>query len=84
MEVRLHPDAMAYLDGIEDEKRCREALERLGQDPYTPRSGCDIARLRGSERTMYRLRVGDHRFEYFIEDNCVWVVEAFRRGRGYR
>jgi len=30
------------------------------------------------------LRVGDHRFEYFIEDGRIWIDEAFRRGRGYR
>jgi len=33
---------------------------------------------------MYRLRIGDYRFEYFVEEKTIYVVEAFRRERGYR
>ena len=40
--------------------------------------------MRGKEHDMFRLRVGDHRFEYFIEDDRIWIDEGFRRGRGYR
>lgn len=85
MEVRLHPETADYLDGLDvDGERCRAALERLGDDPYRKRPRCDIRTLQGRDRTMYRLRVGDHRFEYFVEDDTVWVVDAFHRGRGYR
>ncbi len=30
---------------------------------------------------MYRSRVEDFRFEYFVDGKTVYVVEAFRRGR---
>ena len=86
MEVRLHPDVRSYLDELQgsDTERCEDSLKMLGEDPYRSRPKCDIKKLKGKDKEMYRLRVGDHRFEYFVEEDKVWVVEAFRRGRGYR
>jgi mRNA-degrading endonuclease RelE of RelBE toxin-antitoxin system len=44
-------------------------IVRLGEDPYTPRSGVDIAMIKGSDPTTYRLRIGDQlRIEYTIDD----------------
>ena len=84
--VLIHPDVVRFLDGLneKDKHRCVEAIRRLKDDPFTSRSGADIKKLKGEKRTMYRLRIGDYRFEYFVEGNTVYVVEAFRRGRGYR
>lgn len=86
MEVRLHPDVRSYLDDLQDSdtERCEDSLKNLSEDPYRNRPKCDIKKLKGKEKKMYRLRVGNHRFEYFTEDDKVWIVEAFRRGRGYR
>ena len=86
VEVRLHPDVRSYLDDLEDSdtERCEDSLKRLADEPYRSRPKCDIKKLKGKDKEMYRLKVGDHRFEYFVEDNKVWIVEAFRRGRGYR
>ena len=53
-------------------------------DPYTSRSGVDIKKLRGKKHDIYRLRVGDHRFEYFIEEGIVWIERAFKRGKEYQ
>lgn len=86
MEVRLHPDVRKYLDKLEesDTERCENSLKKLADEPYQSRPKCDIKKLKGKDKEIYRLRIGDHRFEYFIEDNKTWIVEAFRRGRGYR
>ena len=85
MEVVIHPRVQKYLENHEDEKeRLIDHLKKLGDDPYTPRSGADIKKLKGKEHEMYRLRVGEHRFEYFIDEGKVWIDEAFKRGRGYR
>lgn len=84
MEVRVHPDVKEYLDESGEKDRLKEALSRLAEDPYNPRSGADIKKLRGKKHDLYRLRVGNHRFEYFVEEDVVWVQSAFRRGRGYR
>ncbi len=54
----------------------------LKADPFKPRSGVDIKKLKGRDKTLYRLRVGDYRFEYFVEGNTIYVV--FKRERDYR
>jgi len=86
LEVRLHPDVRSYLDELEDsdQDRCEESLKKLSDEPFRSRPKCDIKKLKGRDKTMYRLRVGNHRFEYFVEENKVWIAEAFKRGRGYR
>jgi mRNA-degrading endonuclease RelE of RelBE toxin-antitoxin system len=56
----------------------------LVNDPYNSRSGVDIKRLQGRKHDMYRLRVGPHRFEYFVEEGKIWIDEGFTRGKGYR
>ncbi len=84
-EVRLHPNVAKFLDSLSnnERKRCVESLDSLGSDPFRARSGADIKKLKGKLHDLYRLRVGEFRFEYFIEPNTIWVVKAFRRGKGY-
>ena len=86
MEVRLHPDVRSYLDELEDsdQDRCEESLKKLSDEPFRSRPKCDIKKLKGRDKTMYRLRVGNHRFEYFVEEDKVWIAEAFKRERRYR
>ena len=83
MEVRVHPQVKRYLDDSGEKERLKEGLRKLGEDPFTSRSGADIKRLKGKSHDLYRLRVGDHRFERFVEGGVVWVQRAFRRGKGY-
>lgn len=86
-EVLLHRDVRKYLTALDrdEERRCYDALKRcLKDDPRTRRSGCDVKVLHGRGRRAYRLRVGDHRVVYVVAGDEVRVVEAFRRGRGYR
>lgn len=65
-------------------KRLKEHLAKLIEDPYKPRSGVDIKKLKGKYHYLYRLRVGDHRFEYFVEEDIIWIEKAFKREKGYR
>lgn len=83
--VFLHPDVIKYLDSLQskERERCYNSLRSLEDDPYTPRSNCDIRKIIGRGKAVYRLRVSDHRFLYVIKDNEVFVKEGFRRGRGY-
>gem|GEM_PF-259885 len=80
--VLLHPDVVKFLDRLseEDRKRCVNALRMLKTDPFKPRPGVDIKKLKRKDKALYRLRVGDYRFEYFVEGNTVYVVEAFKIG----
>ncbi|MDG6224445.1 MAG: type II toxin-antitoxin system RelE/ParE family toxin [Candidatus Thermoplasmatota archaeon] len=84
MKIAVHPRVVKYINGSGDKERIVEHLKALEDDPFTNRSGADIKKLSGKERDMFRLRIGDHRFEYFVDDDTVWIDEAFRRGRGYR
>jgi len=84
MEVMLHPRVRSYLKECGDRDRIITHLKELAVDPVNARPGVDVRKLRGRKHTLYRLRVGDHRFEYFIDEDRIWVDNAFRRGRGYR
>ncbi|MDQ1282468.1 MAG: mRNA interferase RelE/StbE [Euryarchaeota archaeon] len=83
MQVQVHPRVKKYLDECGEKDRLKEGLGRLGEDPFTSKSGLDIKKLKGKTHDVYRLRIGEHRFEYFVEDGSVWVQNAFRRERGY-
>jgi mRNA interferase RelE/StbE len=63
--------------------RIRRALEGLSSDPFTPRSGMDIKPLVDTSPKKYRLRIGEYRIVYTIEDTNVRVIELFIRGREY-
>ncbi len=84
MQIMIHPRVHKYLDESGEKERLIKHLQELADDPYNHRTGIDIKKLKGKKHEMYRLRVGDHRFEYFVEDNKVWIDNSFRRGRGYR
>ncbi len=78
-EVRLHPNVAGFLDSLPDKerKRCVESLSSLESDPFRARSGTDIKKLKGKLHDLYRLRVGDLRFEYFIESNYCMGRKGF-------
>lgn len=84
MKVVIHPRVQKYIESSGEEDRLIQHLKKLSEDPFRSRSGVDIKKLKGKQHDMYRLRVGEHRFEYFVEEGRVWMDEAFRRGRGYR
>ena len=74
-------DGAAILDAIE---------EHLGREPERP-SRSRIKRLRGEQDATYRLRVGDFRVFYDVDENVVTVVavlhkdetrEFYRKERG--
>ena len=71
---------------LENDIRTRiiSALGALEDDPFQPRSGSDIRRLSHTNPTKYRLRVGNYRIIYCVENRTVKVIEVFKRGKGYR
>jgi len=83
--VLLHPDVIKYLDSLQskENERCYNSLRCLEEDPFTSRPNCDIKKIKGKRKAIYRLRVGNHRFRYIIQGKEVLVREGFPRGRGY-
>lgn len=65
-------------------KELKKHLKKLVEDPYHSKSKVDIKKLKGKKHDMYRLKLGDFRFEYFIDEGKVWIDNAFKRERGYR
>jgi mRNA interferase RelE/StbE len=82
--VMLSPDARKYLDSL-DKKRAgniRKHLKELEKNPFKPRTACDIDIVAGSGRPpMYRLRMGEFRAIYFVEEGAVFVVDLFPKKR---
>ena len=82
--VMLSPDAQKYLDSL-DKKRTeniKKHLEELEKDPFKPRAACDIDIVAGSGRPpMYRLRMGEFRAMYFVEDQAIFVTDLFPKKR---
>ena len=60
-EVKLHPRVIKFLNSLQssERERCKEALNKLKENPFDARSGADIKKLRGKLHTLYRLRVSD-------------------------
>lgn len=86
-EVLLHPSVVDTLEDLPaaSRERIEDALARLGEDPFTARSGADVRKLTGTQgrEDLWRLRVGDWRAVYAVEGDEVLVTDLFRRGEGY-
>jgi mRNA interferase RelE/StbE len=87
--VMLSPDAEKYLDCLDDKraKNIKMHLKMLERDPFKPRAACDIDIVAGSGRPpMYRLRMGEFRAMYFVEEQKVFVTDLFpkKRDSAYR
>lgn len=82
--VMLSPDAREYLDSLNDKRagNIKKHLEELEKDPFKPRATCDIDIVAGSGRPpMFRLRMGEFRAMYFVEDQVVFVTGLFQKKR---
>ena len=66
------------------QKRVKNALLALEENPLEPRPGADIKELKNTKPQKHRIRIGDYRIVYLIEKNTVKAIEIFLRGRGYR
>lgn len=61
------------------QQRIRHAFEDFASDPFTPRSGMDIKPLTATSPKKYRLRIGEYRMVYTVEESSVRVIELFSR-----
>jgi mRNA interferase RelE/StbE len=87
-EIRLHPSAAKFLDGLDRgvKNRIKATLRQLENDPLRSRPGADIKILKGTKgrQNFFRLRIGNYRAIYAVDEKIVWVTEIFHRGKGYR
>jgi mRNA-degrading endonuclease RelE of RelBE toxin-antitoxin system len=78
------PKAEKYLVDLDDKNygRIEKTVEEIKKNPYRKRPKVDIIKLTGYRSPpMYRLRVGRHRLEYFVDEDekVIQVVDAFLR-----
>ena len=87
-QVRVHPEAIKFLRKLDQRtrKKIEENLRLLEEDPYRGRPKADIKRLKGikGRQDLFRLRIGDFRVIYAVEEETVWITDIFRRGEGYK
>ena len=65
------------------QNKIKKSLEELQNDPYTPRSNCDVKPLLDTHPKKYRLRVGSFRVIYLVENKDVKVIDLIKREVGY-
>jgi len=86
-EIRLHPDVVKFLVDLNSEtrERLKSGIKNLEIDPLKSRSHSDIKKLKGTKKRedIYRLRVGDYRVIYTVEENTIFVLEIIHREKGY-
>lgn len=81
LRIMISPQAQKYLKSLvkREAKMIKESINELRDDPFMPRPQCDIVKEKGKRPPLYRLRVGRHRIEYFIEEDIVFVSRMFPR-----
>ena len=85
-KVLVSKTAQKQLDflGNKLKQRIKKYLKVLEKNPFEKRSGADIKYLEGSEPRLYRLRIGDYRAIYYVENKVVKVTKIRKRGTAYR
>ncbi|MDD4094599.1 MAG: hypothetical protein PHF94_08285 [Methanothrix sp.] len=80
-KVAISSQARKYMKSLDkpDARMIKAHINDLRQDPYTPRPQCDIIREKGKRPPLYRLRVGRHRTEFFIEGDTIFISKMFPR-----
>ena len=66
-----------------EQNRIREKLNELAKDPYSSLHRLDTKRLSGTNHIYYRLRVGDYRVIYFLDEERIKVVRIATRSDAY-
>ena len=77
MKIEYSKKAVKYVNSVDKlaKKRLREAIEKI---PFG-----DIKKLQGIENG-YRLRVGNLRVLFSIEDDTIYIDNIIPRGQAYK
>ncbi len=81
--VNIHADVVKFLNALDPgtKERIVDGLKVLGNLPVDG----DVKKLKGTKgrKDLYRLRIGEYRAIYEVEDDNVYVLEVMLRGKGY-
>lgn len=84
--IEIHKSAAKSLQELDSGTRDRivSELKSFANEPTTSKS--DIKKLKGikGKQDLYRLRIGNYRVIYAIQDDVMWVIEIMNREKGYK
>lgn len=91
-EVRISKKADAELYDLSRSgdkkliKRMFDGFERLAENPLMPRPGADILHLEAVDPKMWRLRIGQYRALYSVDEKnkIVNITMILHRKKAYR
>ena len=65
--------------------KVKQVLNEIKQDPHTKRPTVDIKLISSKEEGIYRIRIGEYRITYEIDENekIIMITTIFIRGKGY-
>jgi len=66
------------------QRRILEHINLLRENPFEPRPKVDIARVKGKKIQLFRLRVGEYRVFYTIEENKIIILGMGHRRGAYK
>lgn len=85
MDVLLHESAEKFLKRLEKKMQSviKYRIKRLSENPYSKQ--LDIKKLKGLKNRpdLFRLRIGEYRVIYFVQEDKIWITEIMKRGKGY-
>jgi len=84
-EIIYHKRVVKFINSRDskDKKRIKKRFDKLKENPYPSNMEIDIKKLQN--RVGFRLRIGDYRFIYDVEDEklIIYMEEADKRGDIY-
>ena len=66
MEIMIHPRVNKFISESGEKEKIKKHLKNLADNPYHSKGKVDIKKLKGKKHDLYRLKLGDFRFEYFM------------------
>lgn len=84
-KVLISETARRQLTGLPPDMRSKikRKLRKLEEDPYRARAKVDIKKLKGPNKDYFRLRIGNYRAIYVIEENNIMIAKILPRSKAY-
>lgn len=78
-DVQITHSAVEDLDCIPEDQRKKiiAIIKKFSTDPFTP--SANIKRLKGFTPPIYRIRVGDHRILYRVQEKTITIMRVIDR-----
>ena len=78
-DIQLAYSAVEDLDCIPEDQRKKiiAIMKKLSTDPFTP--DANIKKLRGFRPPLYRIRAGDQRILYRIQERTITIMRVIDR-----